>query len=503
MNRSPEPGREDERPLLLLVGGGRVGRDLIRRCLPHWRIRLVEIQEAVLETVRNVPRARGSAEPEPSPDVRLLHGDATSSLVLEEAGVEQADAVVVATGNDRVNREVCRLAVERYHRTKVVSLVNDAEAEAGFPGPPVERVRPDEHLAGLLENRLHEGAARWLSLGAGPGQLVETTVLAGSPVIGRSLESLNARNWRIAAIHREGRMILPHGLTHLAEGDRVLVIGEPDVLPGIAEYVRIGFSEFPRRYGDRMLLPLLSLARHATLLEEALYLARNTRIDGVDLLPWQRDRNDDRAGCDRAFRAAVPQVTRLPAGQAPVPSAVERARQGATGCLFLPPPARGRGMTFARKRDFLRILEEVTCPILIPRGTHPYERILVPVTDKTESIAAAELAVDLARLLGSRITAVSVLPPGFSVGEAELESQREALQQTLALGKLYRTRMEPVEQQGNPVREILRLSRGFDLLVVSHRRDRRWSPFRPDVSHHLIRKAPCSVLVVEMGKGRP
>jgi Trk K+ transport system NAD-binding subunit len=495
LSRTPPAGR----PLLLLVGGGSVGRDLLHRSLPFWRISLVEIDEGVVRSLRESLKSEGSADL----SVRVLQGDATSPLVLEDAGVEQADAVVVTTGTDRVNQEVCRLVVERYERTRVVSLVNDEEAQARFPSPPADLVLRNEHLAALLESRLHNDAARWLSLGTGAGKLVETTVMAGSPVIGRSLESLNARNWRIAAIHRDDELILPHGITRLAEGDKVLLIGKPDVLSGIAEYIRIGFSEFPRRYGERLLLPLLSRHRHGALLDESLYLARNTRIRGADLLCWQQDPKDDRADCEEAFRSAVPQVSRIPAGDGPVAAALKHVKQGNTGCFILPPPARKAGMTFARKRDFLRILEEVTCPILIPRGTHPYENILVPVADKAESIAAAELAMDLARLLGSRITAVSVLPPGFSVGEAALESQREALKQTLSLGNLYRMRMEKIEEEGNPVREILRLCQGFDLLVVSHRRERRWTPFRPDISHHLILRAPCSVLVVEMGEKKP
>jgi Trk K+ transport system NAD-binding subunit len=485
--------------LLLLVGGGRVGRDLLQHSLPFWRIALVEIRE---DTARTIRESLESQEPA-APAVRVLQGDATSSLVLEEAGIEHADAVVITTGSDRVNQEVCRLAVERYHRTKVVSLVNDEGEQSRFPALPVDLVLRNEHLAALLESRLHSDAARWLSLGTGKGQLVETTVMAGSPVIGRSLETLNARNWRIAAIHRDNELILPHGLTRLAEGDKVLLVGKPDALPGIAEYIRIGFSEFPRRYGERLLLPLLSRSRHETLLDESLYLAKNTKISGVDLLPWQRDLKDDRSGCEQAFRSAVPHVSRISPGEGPIPTALELTKQGNTGCFILPPPARRAIMKFAGKRDFLRILEEVTCPILIPRGTHPYENILVPVTDKMESIAAAELAMDLARLLRSRITAASVLPPGFSVGESELNSQREALKQTLSLGNLYRMRMEKIEMEGNPVREILRLSKDFDLLVVSHRRDRRWAPFRPDISHHLILRAPCSVLVVEMGKKKP
>ncbi len=483
----------------MIVGGGRVGRDLLQRSLPYWRISLVDVREEVIREIGETLPPPG----EESNTVRLLAGDGTSALVLEEAGVEDTDAVVVTTNDDRVNQEVCRLAVERYGRGKVVSLVNEDTAKPGFPSPPVELVPRNEHLAGLLEARLHSDAARRVSLGSGAGKLIETTVMAGSSVIGRPLKMLNARNWRIAAIHRGEELILPEGHTLLEAGDKVLLIGKSDVLYGIAEYIRIGVSEFPRRYGDRLLLPFLSRSRHASLLAEALYLAANTKITGVDLLHWQQGRKDDNEGCEQEFRSILSDVHRIPSSPDPVAGALGCLNKGYTGCLVLPPPSRKTGMKFAGKREFLRILEEVTCPVLVPRGTHPYGKILVPVTDRTESIASAELAMDLARLLGSGITAASVLPPGFSVGEAELESQREALQKTIALGSLYRMRIEKMEKEGNPIREILRIARDFDLLVVSHRRDRPWNLFRPDISHNLILRAPCSVLVVEMGRQTP
>jgi len=499
MNREAPQNSKSRRPCLMIVGGGRVGRELVKRSLPFWRISLVELRPEVVRRIQeSLSRPEGEAG-----ELRLLAGDATSGLVLEQAGVEDADTLVATAGNDRVNAEVCRLAVERYGRTRVISLIHDEESASGFPSPPVELVWRDEHLAGLLESRIHSDAARKVSLGTGAGQLLETTVMAGSSVIGRSLETLNARNWRIAAIHRGEELILPEGHTLLEAGDKVLLIGKSDILYAIAEYIRIGVSEFPRRYGDRLLLPRLSRSRHEGLLAEALYLAARTQITGVDLLPWRTDGKQNPEGCEEEFREVLPDIHRVPSSGNPVDDVLRWLGKGYTGCLVLPPPSRRAGMRFTRKKEFLRILEEVTCPILVPRGTHPYRNILVPVTDRVESIAAAELAMDLARLLGSRITAANILPPGFSVGEAELESQREALEKTIALGNLYRVRVEKREKEGNPIREILKMAREYDLLVLSHRRDRRWRPFRPDISRHLILRAPCSVLVVGMGRQRP
>lgn len=490
---------QTEKPCLLLVGGGKVGGQLLKRFVPYWHVVLLDKCAETLQQIRQWL----NEEQTPADGYRLLEGDATSSLVLAEADIEKADAVVVTTSDDRVNAEVCRIAVERYEKGKIVSLVNKEDAQERFPSDSVDLVHRDRHLATLFENKLQHGSAQSVPYGTGEGQIIEVEIMAGSPVIDRPLEELNAQSWRVAGIHRDKELILPHKDTILEQGDRVLLIGKPDVLAVIAEYIRIGVSEFPRRYGDRLLVPVFSKPRTETFSEEALYIAGNTKIRAVDLLCWNPKAEQNRQQYAERFQAAGPRVHQDSCSEDSLKTLLESTKTGETGCLILPQPSTFSGKQSIGRRHFLKILEEVTCPILVSRGTHPYRRILVPVTDKTESMAAAELAMDMARLLGSGITVVSVLPPVFSVGEAELKSQREALAKTLSLGNLYRMRIENLEKEGNPIREILKISKDFDLLVVSHRRDRRWTAFRPDISHHLIFRAACSVLVVEMGKKKP
>ncbi len=487
-----------DRPGLLLIGGGRVGGELLNISLPYWDITLVEKNPVHLNNIKDQLAKLNIYEL----PIRLCEGDATSPLVLRDAGIDKADAIVVTTPEDRINAEVCRIAVQEFKKTNVVSILNENTAESLFAPFPVELVSRSGSIAAILENKIHGRTGHYVSFGTEAGKIVETTVMAGSPVIGRPLEDLNTQSWWIAAIFRGKALIPPHHDTTLEENDRVLLVGKPEVLLTSAEYIRIGRSEFPSRYGDRLLLPVFPESPTENYLDEALYLAKNTSIRGVDLLCWSEDSRDLCSLYTDRFHDAGLAVQRNAASQSPGDFVLEAQKKEGIGCLVLPHPSKKMSLRHFDQKDFLRLLEEVTCPILVSRGTYPYRNIFVPVKHRAESIAAAELAMDLARLLSARVTAVSIFPPSFSVGEEEIESQREALAKTLSLGNLYRMRIEELEQEGNPIRELSKISDQFDLMVISHRRERRWKPFRPDISHHLILRSPCSVLVVEMGKER-
>jgi len=370
-------------------------------------------------------------------------------------------------------------------------------------GYPVDLVSRAGSIAAILENKIHGRTGHYVSFGTEAGKIVETTVMAGSPVIGRALADLSAQSWWIAAIFRNKELIPPHPHIILEEGDRVLLVGKPEILLTIAEYIRIGRSEFPRRYGERLLLPVLPEISGDNYLEEALFLAQNTRIRGVELLCWHQEMSEWSDRYSERFHSLGLNIQKHFVSDNPVSFIINAQKEGDAGCLVLPHPDKRFSLRYYDKRDFFRILEGITCPILISRGTYPYKNIFVPVknqADQAESMAAAEIAIDLARLVNAQVTAVSIFPPVFSVGDEEIKSQQETLARTLSLGNLYRMHIEAIQQEGNPIREILKISNNFDLMVISHRREKRWQLFHPDISHHLILRSACSTLIVEMAK---
>jgi trk system potassium uptake protein TrkA len=106
----------------LVIGCGRVGSAVAKRLLRDgWEVAVVDESEEAL--VRLGDRWPG--------EFHLGHG--MDSVVLEEAGIADADAVIVATDGDNTNIVVAQVALERYDVQHVAVRILDP-ARAAFYG---------------------------------------------------------------------------------------------------------------------------------------------------------------------------------------------------------------------------------------------------------------------------------------------------------------------------------------------------------------------------------
>jgi trk system potassium uptake protein len=106
----------------LVIGCGRVGSAVAKRLLRDgWEVAVVDESEEAL--VRLGDRWPG--------EFHLGHG--MDSVVLEEAGIADADAVIVATDGDNTNIVVAQVARERYDVQHVAVRILDP-ARAAFYG---------------------------------------------------------------------------------------------------------------------------------------------------------------------------------------------------------------------------------------------------------------------------------------------------------------------------------------------------------------------------------
>ena len=106
----------------LVIGCGRVGSAVAKRLLRDgWEVAVVDESEEAL--VRLGDRWPG--------EFHLGHG--MDSVVLEEVGIADADAVIVATDGDNTNIVVAQVARERYDVQHVAVRILDP-ARAAFYG---------------------------------------------------------------------------------------------------------------------------------------------------------------------------------------------------------------------------------------------------------------------------------------------------------------------------------------------------------------------------------
>ncbi|MDF3049386.1 MAG: TrkA-N domain protein [Pseudonocardia sp.] len=199
-----------------IAGAGAVGRSIA--------LELVENAHQVMLIERDL----SNIEPESVEAAEWVHADACELASLEEAGLEDCDVVIAATGDDKVNLVVSLLAKTEFAVRRVVARVNDPRNEWLFDdnwGVDVAVSTP-RLLAALVEEAVAVGdLVRLMTLRQGGANLVEVTLpahtrLAGTPVRSLKLPPDSA----LVVILRGGRVIVPQGDDALEAGDELLFV---------------------------------------------------------------------------------------------------------------------------------------------------------------------------------------------------------------------------------------------------------------------------------------
>lgn len=144
---------------------------------------------------------------------RWLIGDACEITTLRDAKLEEADVVVSATGDDKVNLVVSLLAKSEFGVGRTVGRVNNPKNDWMFDdswGVDVA-VNTPRLMTALVEEAVEIGdLVRLLTLQTGVASIVEFTVPGDSPLIGSTLGSVDwPQDATVVAILRDDAPITP------------------------------------------------------------------------------------------------------------------------------------------------------------------------------------------------------------------------------------------------------------------------------------------------------
>ena len=98
---------------VIIVGAHGEAKELINRVSSGWSISVVDLDQ---EKLRNFNTNR---------QIDKIQGDATSSLVLKKAGIDEATAIVTLTLSDEVNLEILNIAKQN-NILRLSSIINDS-----------------------------------------------------------------------------------------------------------------------------------------------------------------------------------------------------------------------------------------------------------------------------------------------------------------------------------------------------------------------------------------
>jgi len=90
------------------------------------------------------------------------------------------------------------------------------------------------------------------NIGLGIGEVMELKVPFGSSYVYRHIGSIKQNKWRIAAIYRKGRLILPTSQTMIRPNDLLLIIGDPNVLKSVYRGIKRELGQFPMPFGSNI-----------------------------------------------------------------------------------------------------------------------------------------------------------------------------------------------------------------------------------------------------------
>lgn len=132
---------------LVVIGCGRVGSRIARDLQADgWDVTVVDEKEEALSRL-------GS-----SWSGGFVVGHGMDSTILRRAGVEEADAVVVATNGDNTNLVIAQVVKKRYGiETVVVRILDPARAEF-YAARGMETVCPTKTAIAELETRVRKAA---------------------------------------------------------------------------------------------------------------------------------------------------------------------------------------------------------------------------------------------------------------------------------------------------------------------------------------------------------
>ena len=203
---------------VIIVGGGKVGAYLANLLSTGGaRVRLIEDR-----------REKIAALQQELPADSVLTGSGADPLVLEQAGVREADVVAAVTGADETNLVVAGLARSEFRVPRVIARVNDPKNVWMFtPEMGVDVVlNQADILAHLIAEEMSVGdMMTLLKLRKGEYSLVEEKVHSLSEVAGKAImEAALPAESVIAAVIRKGKLLVPRGGLVLQAGDEVLAV---------------------------------------------------------------------------------------------------------------------------------------------------------------------------------------------------------------------------------------------------------------------------------------
>lgn len=232
---------------IIIIGAGKVGYNLAEN---------LEKENHNVVIIDKSPQILRKAEE--NLDVMCIKGSGTSTNILLEAGVNEADLLMAVTGSDEINMVAC-LTGKKLGAAHTIARIRDPEyaKELSLLREELELemvINPELAAADEIAQSLNfSPAINVESFAKGRVKMIQLKLTEGMPIIGKNLKNIfyNTNISALAgAIIRGEEVIVPSGNIVLQENDSIYVIGKSSSLYNFCKLVGL----IPLKFKNVMIL---------------------------------------------------------------------------------------------------------------------------------------------------------------------------------------------------------------------------------------------------------
>ena len=443
---------------VIIVGAHGEAKELINRISSGWSISVIDLDQ---EKLRNFTTNR---------QIDKIQGDATSSLVLKKAGLDEATAFVTLNLIDEVNLEFLKIA-KQINILRLSSFINDSANIHHFKELDIEIVEPDTLLARRFEYILEPRRVVSQAFAGGRAEAIEIEISSDSPVRGKKLREIGSDYYIVGALLRQNKVIIPHGDTEIETGDLVTIVLQSGAFSNVINLFSGSESRFPLEFGKDIFV-VLDNEKNLKNLSESEFFIRNTKATSLKVLTKQDLFDNNLETIEETLKA----ILKDQEFDATFKNKISNkdlenfVKENSIGTIFYPVE---EGVAKTKIKALISIANKTKIPILFSRSTYPYKTIGLLINDNFDQTSSNSIAFDLSSTMSAKLVGVTINQPKFlqSEGEQKVSSTVQKLQD-MALSHEVQLDFENFE--GNEAKIFTEQTSNYDLSIIGSNSSQSW-----------------------------
>ena len=443
---------------VIIVGAHGEAKELINRVSSGWSISVIDLDQ---EKLRNFTTNR---------QIDKIQGDATSSLVLKKAGLDEATAIVTLTLSDEVNLEILKIARQN-NILRLSSIINDSSHIDKFKELDVELVEPDILLARRFEHILEPRRVVSQAFAGGRAEALEIEISSDSPVRGKKLREIGSDYYIVGALLRKGKVIIPHGDTEIETGDLVTIVLQSGAFSNVINLFSGSESRFPLEFGKDIVV-VLDNEKNLKNLSESEFFIRNTKATSLKLITKEDLFDNNLESTEETLKAVLKdQEFDITYKNKISNKDLENfINENSIGTIFYPVED---SISKSKIKSLISIANKSKIPVLFSRSTYPYKTIGLLINDNFDENSSNAIAFDLSSTMSAKLVGVIINQPTFLQSDGE-QKVSDIVQKLQDLALSHEVQLDFENFEGNEAKIFTDQTSSYDLSIIGSNSSQSW-----------------------------